>query len=308
MILFWLSLAQAEIIDAWEQLEFGDGYSLDGYEGWTAGWSEDLWEAKDGRARSSTDEGAEEEGFPGYGGGTAADNWLIRGDSIQQGATWIVFENHDDDAFGLVSNHSGDSFYLVVAVQDDAPPPHWENVEEDMLLLYRVSEGVGEVLAEFEWSIGGGAHKLEFEVDNEDLLIRFDMSYESTATDPDPLPAGQSGFYAYNCGTNYSPCDGVSIGVGYIDEDADGVADDSDNCESIANEEQKDGNEDGIGDACDDDSGGEDTGPDAGQDDEETKSDSISPHLACVCAGTGSPALPASWLVLLTGFLTMRRR
>ena len=314
MFLLWMSLAHADVIDAWEREEFGQGYPMDGHDGWSAGWSQDPWRAVDDVARSVTDEGTDQQGFPGYGRGTAADNWLVRGESIRQSVTWIEFNNEDDDSFGLVSNHSGNSFYLVIASADDVPPPHWNRMNEAGIVLIRVSDGESEVLAQRTVSFRGDSeHTLEFVVDNEDLTVLFDDSYELTARDTEPLGAGQSGFHAYNCGGNSSPCEGVAIYVGYVDEDEDGVADDEDNCEFEANEDQEDSDGDGEGDACDDDWDPEDTGeptssdtggPGTGTgDDDSTKLDAVSP---CGCAGTGGPVMPLAWLGM--GLLLWRRR
>ena len=317
MILLLMSLAQADVIEAWEREEFGQGYPLDGHDGWSAGWSQDTWRAVNDNARSMTDENANQNGFPGYGGGTAADNWLVRGESIRQGVTWIEFSNEDDDAFGLVSNHSGNSFYLVYASADDAPPPHWDDLTEAGIVLVRVSDGLPEVLAQRNVSFEGKSqHTLELVVDNEDLVVLFDDAFELTARDPQPLGAGQSGFHAYNCGTNSSPCEGQAISVGYVDEDGDGIADDEDNCEFVANEDQDDSDDDGEGDACDDDWEPEDTGEETGTDtgspedtgtggDGSTNLDAVTP---CGCTGTGGPALPLAWLGLVAGLLFRRRR
>ena len=126
MILFWLSLAQAGVIEAWEREEFGSGQILHDYDGWTAGWSGDQWVAAADKACATTDRGVEEASFEGYGKDTAADNWLIRGETIRQGSTRITFDKQDDDAFGLVSNLSGDSFYLLFVSSQQIPPPQIE--------------------------------------------------------------------------------------------------------------------------------------------------------------------------------------
>ena len=88
-------------------------------------------------------------------------------------------------------------------------------------------------------------------------------------TDSDPLPAGSIGFYAYNIGGIEDGDDYTFFGevdVFAYDDDDDGVMDDEDNCEDVANEDQQDLDGDGIGSACDDDegSGDESAGSDGG--------------------------------------------
>jgi hypothetical protein len=72
--------------------------------------------------------------------------------------------------------------------------------------------------------------------------------------DPVPLPAGSAGFYAYNnggCDAGLCDTDFDDARIWALDEDADTIADDVDDCEAIANTDQLDTDGDGEGDLCD---------------------------------------------------------
>ena len=75
-------------------------------------------------------------------------------------------------------------------------------------------------------------------------------------TDPNPLPAGVAGVYAYDCGYSegwgsVSGCFFDELRATRMDDDNDLVANDEDNCIVDANADQADVDGDGIGDICD---------------------------------------------------------
>ena len=75
------------------------------------------------------------------------------------------------------------------------------------------------------------------------------------AEDDGFTPDGDIGYYAYDAGgwSYYGETETFfgNMTVYLMDDDEDGVADDSDNCEFEANPSQEDSDDDGIGDACD---------------------------------------------------------
>ena len=70
-----------------------------------------------------------------------------------------------------------------------------------------------------------------------------------TTNSINPTPAAVGGLpgntFRVGAGTNFS------MAIGFDDVDADGIADSSDNCPSVANADQADADGDGLGDACD---------------------------------------------------------
>jgi MYXO-CTERM domain-containing protein len=137
-------------------------------------------------------------------------------------------------------------------------------------------------------------------------------------TDEDPLGPGKAGLYAYNNGADggYSSsyCWASNIRVAYVDEDNDGVPDDTDNCEEVHNPGQADWNDNGVGDACGDpppsdtgepDTGGPGTGDDTGLPGG-IKGNIELENLGCGCTTSGGStrgllAMPLLCLGLLFG-------
>jgi len=268
--LTFLALADAGTIEAWSVEDFADDESLNG-RGWESGWPIDSWYGVDGAALTLTDENVNDRNFPGFGAGTAADNWLIRTGvaKVGQGITEIAFFNQDDDTFGLVSNHDGDdTFYLLIHSDDNAPPPFgggWRS----SLLLAKVDRGDAEALAEVRVDIRTDDrwNELGLEVDGQQLTILLNGEVVERVTDDDPLGPGVSGLYAYDSGSSSwsgSLAGADWISAAWLDEDNDGITDDGDNCEFEPNPEQEDGDSDGVGDACDSATGGDDGGGDSG--------------------------------------------
>ncbi len=89
--------------------------------------------------------------------------------------------------------------------------------------------------------------------------------------------------------------DGCPIPVIPTDGDGDGIADDLDNCPDIANADQADGDDDGLGDACDEDEPGQDIPDDEGR------------GQLCGNGLCGATGLITLWPIAL-GLMLMRKR
>jgi MYXO-CTERM domain-containing protein len=256
MLMLYVALAHAGEIELWADDSFGRDGDLAGNNDWTNGYSDDLWYSYDNRAYSMTDDRYSGD-FDAYGQDTAADNWMIRGEEVRQGVVRIEWGSDDDDAVGLVSNHDGDdSFYMLVYSEDSVPPPLYETDDRPELILYRVEGGDAKVLKRVRAAYARTTNDLSLEIDDGVLTATLNEDTFFAVEDTSPLPAGQGGMYAYNSGedggNSSSYCWISSIEVSYVDEDDDGIPDDTDNCENVSNPGQADWNDNGIGDACGD--------------------------------------------------------
>ena len=330
MLLLFLGLAQAAEIEVWSVESFGQDEYLDGFRGWETGYADDPWYAygNEGLALSMTDDYTDAD--QAYGEGSAADNWLLQTTEteIAQGVVRAVWGSQDNDAVGVVSNHNGsDSFYLLVYTSDSTPPPV-ERVTEPYLLLYRVEKGQGELLKRaYADGVGEDNNQLSLEVDDGIITANLNGDTFFAAEDPDPLGPGLSGMYAFDAGEESSGqrtyCWFRSIEVSFVDEDDDGVPDDTDNCEEVANPGQADWNDNGVGDACGDpppddddtddssDTGSSGTGDTAPPDDTDLPpgmSGDVELGTGCGCATTRSGRGMQGWTLLLAGLLWLRRR
>jgi len=322
MLLMWIGLAQAGEIEAWEITDFGNSGEMTGNSGWRAGYGDDPWYAYQGDAFSLTDDSVSQSNFRGYGNGDSTDNWLIRGDAIAQVSVEGVWSSQDDDAIGIVTNHNGkDSFYLLAYSEHSSPPPVYYTNDRAELMLIRVEGGEPEVLNRVRSEYAGGSNTLSLSIDDGILTASLNDDTFFVVEDPNPLGAGQTGLYAYNSGDdggyNTTYCWFSEIRTSYVDEDDDGVADDTDNCEEIANPDQADWNDNGIGDACGDERP-EDTGGDTSTPDTSDPGDTDIPGglrgdieleaASCGCSSSKQPTGLAGLAVMLTGLILSRRR
>ena len=324
MLMLMIALASAGEVDAWRVADFGNAGDMAGSDGWRGGYSEDPWYAWRGAAYSVTDDRVHGE-FPGYGEGTEADNWLIRGAAVAQGIVRLNWGTDDDDTIGLVSNHNGSGdFYMLIYSEQSVPPPLSETDDQPELLLYRVKDGSAKVLKRVRSSYAKESNVLSLEVDDGILTASLNGDTFFAVEDTAPLGAGKAGMYAYNSGedggNSSSYCWINSIDVSYVDEDDDGIPDDSDNCEAVANPDQADWNDNGVGDACGD-SEPQDTGeptdtaqPDTGSSDTDIPG-GVTGNIELEAMSCGCASQPGSvqgrsrlgGLLLLLG-LTVRRR
>lgn len=329
LLLCLLTTASAANLPYWSVDDFGNSGDIAGNNGWTNGYRDDPWYAYEGLAYSKTDVNTGDTGFSRYGQNTAADNWLVKGDAYTDGVVQVTYTNQDDDAFGLVSHLSGgDTFYLLFVTESNAPPPIG-SVERSTVVLLRIEAGTAEVLDQVQASQSGrGDDRLSLRVNDGEIEARLNNTVVIELTDPSPLEAGQAGVYAYDTGgigRNDTYAWASAIEVERTDDDNDQVADDEDNCEDVANADQADWDNNGIGDACDeqppDDS--DDTAPptddsavqtddssimgDDSGDGGANHSGTVTLHGACACA-SGKPAVGAfSFVFALLAALRRRR-
>ncbi len=325
--------AQAGVIEAWSVDDFGND-TLPAQSGWTAGYETESWYGYQGYLVDVGDENIEDNGYdydgsdwPGFGAGTAADNWLVRGEELAQQVISLEFANTDDDTFGVVAALSAPgTFYVVAHTGDSSPPPVLE-VNNDQLFLLRVEGGQAEELASEGARLSNDDwNRLRVTLDDGQITVMLNGELVLQATDPAPLPAGQAGVYSYDNGYENRDEDlgyVESLSVGWQDEDDDGVADDTDNCEELANEDQADADEDGLGDVCDPspngdptrgDTGstatsGSDTGLPSGGDSGGAGGTVVLESAGCGCSAAplSSPAVLGGLFLGLAGLVTRRR-
>lgn len=261
-MLLLVSVASAGELTVWEREEFGAEGPLAGTDDWENGFADDRWRSSGDRAYTQSDlnVGRSEDG---YGSGWAADNWLLRGVDIGQGGIEATFDTQDDDTMGVVLAHDGaSSFYLAGLTNNDGPPPVGL-VTSPTLFLLKVNAGEAFLVGEWTGTPGAGEHTLRLERDDSRVWVSLDGLLLIQTEDPDPLPAGRAGLYAYDAGEDFpqfawdedTPAWFERVRAYAWDEDGDGVYDDVDLCETVADPDQADLDGDGIGDLCDEDPG-----------------------------------------------------
>jgi len=279
--------------------------SFSGIDGWVSGWDEDPWttSAYPGEVNPLTDEGGGQ-----WSSSSATANHLVQNDQ----GSWAnaAFEAqaaiYDNDTLGLVLRKSADAtFYLFFMTTDLGPSLGGGGNGADLSgsFLYRVEGGIAELAAAnenaryFQDQGGVDYQRLRIEALGDTVTAYYsdeDAGAWSAAevvleyTDPDPLPAGAFGFYAYEMG-NYSGLMGFKDPVfELMDGDGDGWVDDED-CQPDDADSNPDADEDcddGVDNDCDgdadgddsdcggdDDTGDDDTGDDDTGDDDDTAGD-----------------------------------
>ncbi|MES2640137.1 MAG: hypothetical protein V4850_11660 [Myxococcota bacterium] len=200
--------------------------------------------------------------------------------------------------------------------------------------LVRIEDGVATVLAETAVSYEeGNVDELSFELNDGVLTGTADDGVLLTASDTTFTSMGHVGFWAYDAGIGGQGDDYSSTGFSRpvlwaADDDEDGVIDDVDNCEHVANAGQEDADGDGVGDVCG--SAGDDTGEvdtdgedtdgadtdigdtdDVGPDGEDTDGDRVAGGIStagsCACDG-GRGGLVGVLPILLLAAGARRRR
>ena len=187
-----------------------------------------------------------------------------------------------------------------------------------------MDKGEGELLKRaYADDVGLDENTLSLEVDDGIITANLNGDTFFAAEDPDPLGPGVSGLYAYDSGEDggraNTYCWFRSIEVSFVDEDDDGVPDDTDNCEDVANPGQADWNDNGVGDACGDPPPDDPDDPDdtSGPDDTSSPDDTdLAPGMGgdvelgtgCGCATARSGTGMQGWALFLAGLLWVRRR
>ena len=301
--MIWISCALAADVPHWAVDDFGAAGVLGAP--WSSGY--DDWLAVDGDAHPATDDSLEPQEFGAWADGAAQDGWLVQGDAMRDGSVKARFSSQDDDAFGVVARYAEDAMYVAVYSEDAVPPPvHLAN--SPTVFLIRVEGGVGVVMGQEQVPQVSEGAVIQLRVNDDRVQVRFDGENVITFVDGLPLPAGQSGLYAYDC----SGCLASSVEAVWIDEEDDGVPDDLDNCPDDVNPDQEDFDGDGEGDACDEtprqDSGRiEESGPDSDVDQPtDTGEEPVVLEPDCGCAS--GPAGGAVLALLAATSLRRRRR
>jgi len=314
MGLVWIALlgspALANEVPAFQISSFGPrtGVPLAGNAGWVGGYARDRWLGNTTAAYTMTDDSVFDSGGTEYGSGWAADNWLIRGEPGRNVRVRATGYNEDDDFLGLVVRHSDPQrYYLVGLTADAAPPPIYRvNWREPTLLVYKIDGPEAQVLLR-EPIDQTNVVTLEIIASEGTLDIRAG-THSFQFVDPDPLPAGQVGFYGYDTGFDGGGFGNTNawftfLALGWLDRDGDGVPDDIDNCPDHFNPDQRDSTGDGIGDACTPEPDPDpDPGPDPDPDPDPQDSD------ASVTGGCSSAPAPLTWAALLGALALLRRR
>lgn len=313
----------AGTLEAWSPGDFPEDYLASDH-GWRAGWEEDEWYGVEYQGTSyatpltdSSDDGR-------FGDRGAHDNWLWNpAETVKQGELVVGVYTNDDDGFGLVFGASQDARYLLLfcGVEDargsDCPT---DEIEAPGSALLRIEGREVEVL-DTASSVESGEAEMIVAM-NDGVLTVTAAGDELYSLDvPDDFVLNGVGFYGYNQGLyeDNGQQDGSSsyyhdVGLFLQDDDNDGVADDVDNCEKVANADQADADGDGKGTACDDaevtDTGTDDTGdtggPDGGNNNDGTDGIGLTAPGVCSCAVTD----PAAGVLLLglAALASSRRR
>ena len=276
----------ADPVQTWEYDDWIRNESMQGRDGWRGGYDEDEWygnQTESGKRYvwSNTDDGTN----GSWGSGDGIDNWLVNQDyEFNDGAILADFNTSDDDGMGIVFRFQNSrNFYLFLMVGEvsgggsEGTNPLGGSTISSMLI--KIENGNATVLDEASDSYLDDGWRWAYLSVNDDQIDAYywdelesdgslgEPDISLSAIDPSPHEDGNIGVYAYNCGSDgdtYAVF-GTVYGLEH-DDDNDGVLDDDDNCEFVANAGQADTDGDGEGDACDETPGTEDTGDSSGDD------------------------------------------
>ena len=258
--------AQAGEVNLYDVTNFPGQGELAGMDGWENGYSGDPWWRDGGVAASITDHNIGDTPWgTTYGSGGAIDNWIVKAGQIAQGGVEATFVNEDDDTVALVLGvNDGMDLYMAGYTKDNAPDP-LGGQSQGTLFLIRVASGNATVVDTFTLDLPVDTpHTLRVDSNDGEVSVSMNGTLRISATDPAPIPAGRGGMYGYDSG-EAGGGGGTTWGGGggggsamYItavrgfqfDDDDDDIVDDEDNCEFIANTDQADADNNGIGDAC----------------------------------------------------------
>lgn len=274
--------ARAGYIDAWGYDTYPEGLAISGRDGWSGGYASDPWYGVSSGGTSWAFSYTDDNGGS-FGSGGAMDNWLVnRAETWNDAFVAAPFYADDDDSHGFVLHHQDASNYYLFLLSGGSPAAGdgmgagsnpLTTASGSFMAIARVSGGRATVLTQSPVAYSTSSVNFGAFLFNDGVITAWYWrnNYDGsgtpdvtlTVTDRDPLPAGAVGFYAYDQGMTRSDTTTVYFGpisVFQADDDDDGIADDADNCEFVANPGQQDADNDGLGNACDEDPG--DTGTD----------------------------------------------
>ena len=324
------SLAQAGLVEAWSYPRFpDDGDSVAGSGGWNNGFDDDPWGGYDFGEGAAWAFPWLDYGDGGtFGDGGPHDNWLVNeAVAVEQGVYTVEAYVDDNDGWGVIFGMDSETHYFLVLLcgSEGGTENRWcptDEVDVPSSAILEISGRNVEVLATSARTFDEGDYDtFTVEVNDGTMSVSWG-SLSMDATAPEGTTLTGIGFYAYNQGlyTESGEEDGDGVYyrnpvVSWTDDDDDGVVDDLDNCEKVANADQADADADGVGTACDDaeapgttDTGGTDSGrPTKDANDPTGAGPGLTAPGECGCnAGPGAPSLGLGLLALLGG--ARRRR
>ncbi|MBM4371158.1 MAG: hypothetical protein FJ098_05865, partial [Deltaproteobacteria bacterium] len=239
--------------------------SFSGTDGWVSQYCTDPWTtALNGGVCPKTDDGCGAD--PCTQSSNCGYNWgyyLQWGQCVQSDPldnhitygpkTWADYvfraemRNDDDDTFGFVFRYmNSGQFYLFLVTRSIAPMAGLGcSQTAPGAALYRIEGSQGAVLGTAAGVMyqPGFVHKVRITVQGAHITVEFDTNHDGVFTagekvfdldDPDPLPSGQVGFFAWENGASgqgYDACsagncwfDNAEVDVLAIDDPCDGIS------------------------------------------------------------------------------------
>jgi hypothetical protein len=259
----------ADIVDYSEDFDTYAGATFTGTDGWQSYYAADSWSTLlGGTVYALTDDSTGT-----WGSGEAMDNHLV-----YTSATWSDFtldatiHSDDDDTMGLSFRFQDEeNFYLLFFVGGGFYPDTGAGTTTNTTLagarLYKVVLGSATLLASSATTYtqyathdvrivaSGGAITVYFDDDRNGVYEPADLLLSATDS---TFSDGYVGLYCFNNGEYAGAgCAFDDLVVSIPDTDADGIADERDDCPADANADQADLDGDGDGDVCDTDADGD---------------------------------------------------
>ncbi len=295
MLLFAAAALAADVEVFSDNFNSSDTTSFSGTTGWYTGYASDTWSTKTyGGVYAKTDDSTGT-----WGSGGAVDNHLVyTGDSWGETIFDVSMYLGDNDASGLVFRYQDASnFYIFITGSEYAPGTGTgASTTRVGSALMRVSAGSATVLAslattytqyrsyDVEVVANGSSLEIWFDDDRNGIFEAADLILSATDA---TFSTGEIGLYCFNSGESIAGCYFDEVYVYQTDTDSDGISDEDDNCDAVANPTQIDTDEDDVGDSCDSDSDGDGyaAGSTAADDCDDTD-DTVNPGATETCATT----------------------